>query len=70
MFGVEATELIALGAAELIAEEAAELIAAIDAQEAAAMIAVASRQAAQNGTEVNTSAAASRAGSEARRRPN
>jgi hypothetical protein len=67
---VEATKLIARGAAELIVQEAAELIAAVDVQEAAAMIAVASRHAAQNGTEVSTSAADRRAGSEARRRPN
>lgn len=66
---MEATELIAQGAAELIAQEAAELIAAIVTQEAAAVIAFAPRLA-QKGAEVNTSAAASRAGSEARRRPN
>jgi hypothetical protein len=70
LIGVEATELIAQGAAELIAQEAAELIAAVDVQGAAAMIAGATRRPAQNGAEVNTSAAASRAGSEARRRPN
>jgi hypothetical protein len=67
---VEATELIAAGAAVLIAVEAAELIAAADANETVAVIAAVVASPAQNDTEVNTPAAASCAGSEARRRPN